>query len=109
MSPIRKNRSQDEPVSTGATAVSAGGSTAGAADDETSDERRGRRPSKVEMEGNPRWWAPVMLGLMLLGLVWLVVYYLSNFELPIKALHNWNMGVGFGLIMIGFFMTTRWN
>lgn len=66
-------------------------------------------PVKVDIGGNPRWWAPLMVGLMVVGLVWLVTYYLSNFSWPIKALGGWNMAIGFVLIMAGFMMTTRWK
>lgn len=52
----------------------------------------------------------VMLGLMLLGLLWLVVYYLWRQDIPfLDALGNWNFGIGFGLIIIGLLMTMRWR
>ncbi len=61
-------------------------------------------------EPNARWFAPVMFGLMLLGLLWVVVYYLSGSnQYPVPALDRWNLGVGFGLMLAGFFMTTRWR
>lgn len=65
----------------------------------------------AKAEGNPRWLVPVMLGLMLLGLAWIVVYYLtsSNLGLPIPALKQWNLAVGFALIIAGFGLTTRWR
>lgn len=58
---------------------------------------------------NPRWWAPVMVGLLVLGLVYLVVSYLSQFAYPIGQLGYWNLGIGFALLMTGFVMTTRWR
>ncbi len=58
----------------------------------------------------PRWWVPVMLGLMIAGLLWIVVFYLSGVaQLPVPALGAWNLGVGFALIIAGFAMTTRWR
>ncbi|MGL5908574.1 MAG: cell division protein CrgA [Phycicoccus sp.] len=57
-----------------------------------------------------RWWAPVMLILMVLGLIWVVTYYISGTrQLPVPQLERWNLGVGFGLMMAGFLMTTRWR
>lgn len=52
-----------------------------------------------------------MFGFMLLGLVWIVVYYItsSTLALPIPQLGQGNIFVGFGLIMVGFLMTTRWR
>ncbi|WP_166987909.1 cell division protein CrgA [Canibacter zhoujuaniae] len=60
---------------------------------------------------NPVWFKPVMLGLMILGLLWIVVYYITSatLALPVPQLGQWNILVGFGLIMAGFFMTTRWR
>jgi cell division protein CrgA len=58
---------------------------------------------------NPRWWAPVMLGLMVLGLVWIVVFYITQTAYPIPKIGNWNLAIGFGLLLAGFVMTTRWR
>jgi hypothetical protein len=57
----------------------------------------------------PTWWVPVMVGVMLLGLVWVVLFYLTEGAIPIRAIGNWNLLVGFGLIMAGFGMTTGWR
>lgn len=60
---------------------------------------------------NPRWLVPTMLTLMLAGLAWIVTYYLTsqNLGLPVPALGNWNLLVGFVLIIAGFSLTTRWK
>ncbi|PJJ73729.1 uncharacterized protein UPF0233 [Diaminobutyricimonas aerilata] len=58
---------------------------------------------------NPVWFKPVMFGFMLLGLVWIIVFYLSNSQLPVPSLGPWNILVGFGIMFIGFLMTTRWR
>ncbi len=58
---------------------------------------------------NPRWWVPVMVGLMVLGLVWIVVFYITQQAYPIPGIGLWNLGVGFALAMVGFLMTTRWR
>lgn len=58
---------------------------------------------------NPVWFKPVMFGFMLIGLVWIIVYYVSNQTLPVPALTNWNILIGFGIMFIGFLMTTRWR
>ena len=61
--------------------------------------------------GNPRWLVPTMLTLMLLGLAWIVLFYLTanGLGLPIPALGQWNLAVGFTLIIAGFVLTTRWK
>lgn len=58
---------------------------------------------------NPAWFVPVMLGLMILGLIWIVVFYVTQQEYPIPSIGSWNLIAGFGLIMAGFLMTTKWQ
>lgn len=58
---------------------------------------------------NPVWFKPVMFGFMLVGLAWIIVFYLTTSSLPIPGIGAGNIAIGFGLIIIGFFMTTRWR
>jgi hypothetical protein len=58
---------------------------------------------------SPSWWAPVMVAVMLLGLVWVVVYYLWQGQAPIPQLGAWNLAIGFGLVLAGFGMTAGWR
>lgn len=58
---------------------------------------------------NPVWFKPIMFGLMLVGLVWIIVYYVSQGTLPVRTLGDWNIMVGFGILFVGFLMTTRWR
>lgn len=60
---------------------------------------------------SPPWLAPLMLVFFALGIVWLVIYYLGSGEAPVQsALENWqNLGIGFGLIMVGFGLATQWR
>lgn len=52
----------------------------------------------------------VMFGLMLLGLAWLIVYYLAGDAIPFMgALQVWNFAIGFGMMIIGLLMTMRWR
>lgn len=58
---------------------------------------------------NPVWFKPVMFGFLLLGLIWIIVFYVSQNRYPIPSLGAWNIAVGFGISFIGFLMTTRWR
>jgi hypothetical protein len=59
---------------------------------------------------NPVWFKPIMFGLMILGLAWIIVFYVSgSLQLPVPSLSNWNILVGFGILFVGFLMTTRWR
>ncbi|WP_434811944.1 cell division protein CrgA [Microbacterium sp. bgisy189] len=62
-----------------------------------------------EQAPNPVWFKPIMLGLMLIGLVWVIVFYLTNQQYPIPGIAGWNLAIGFGIAFIGFLMTTRWR
>ena len=58
---------------------------------------------------SPRWVAPLMVGLFLVGIVWLILFYVSNNAIPVSALGNWNLLVGFGFIVAGFGVSTQWR
>ncbi len=69
-----------------------------------------RTAQKPQLQTNPPWFVPVMVGLMVLGLLWVATYYISGIhEFPVPVLGRWNLGVGFALMMGGFLMTTRWR
>ena len=59
--------------------------------------------------GNPRWLVPLMVACFVVGLLWVVVYYITQTEYPIGGIGLWNMGIGFGLIIVGFVISTRWK
>jgi hypothetical protein len=70
--------------------------------------------TKAEDLPNPVWFKPVMFGFMLLGLVWIITYYVTSAQFPLGAgtpfnLENWNILIGFGIAMVGFMMSTRWK
>jgi hypothetical protein len=82
------------------------------------ESKRRKKPAKNDPravvhkpEANAPWFAPVVFGLMLLGLAWVVVFYLTSgsSELPIPALDRWNLAIGFALMITGFGMLTRWK
>jgi Cell division protein CrgA len=62
-----------------------------------------------EQAPNGVWFKPVMFSFMLIGLVWIILFYVSQGSLPIASLGSWNILVGFGIMFIGFLMTTRWR
>ncbi|EYR62959.1 septation inhibitor protein [Actinotalea ferrariae CF5-4] len=63
----------------------------------------------VKVEGNPPWLVPTMLTLMILGLVWIVVTYVSQTDWPVPGIGNWNLAIGFVLLFAGFGLTLRWR
>lgn len=63
----------------------------------------------ADVPTSPSWWAPVMITLMLIGLFWVVVFYITQERFPVPSLGRWNLGIGFGFMLAGFMMTTRWK
>ena len=53
-----------------------------------------------------------MLGCFLLGLIWIVVYYIAGSGSSIPVLRNldqYNLVVGIGFMAVGFMYATRWE
>jgi hypothetical protein len=55
------------------------------------------------------WVAPLMLAFFLVGLAWIVTFYVTQGDWPIGAFDNWNIVVGFGFIAGGFVVSTQWK
>lgn len=59
---------------------------------------------------SPRWLAPLMLTMFGIGVLWLVVFYITQGEMPlVEDLGNLNLLVGFGFIIVGFGLSTQWR
>ena len=80
--------------------------------------RVSRTPTKVKDTASPRWYAPTMVTLMVIGLLWVVTTYLFNglYPLPYFAKHhatdwlfNGNLYIGFLIMMSGFLGLLRWK
>lgn len=75
-------------------------------DDTQAPEPRGDNGPDV----SGRWVVPTMLTLLILGLVWIIVYYLLREEIGfIDTLGGWNLLIGMGLITGGFITATQWK
>ena len=80
--------------------------------------RVSRTPAKIKDTASPRWYAPTMVTLMVIGLLWVVTTYLFNglYPLPYFAKHhatdwlfNGNLYIGFLIMMSGFLGLLRWK
>ena len=85
-------------------------------DHESRVEKRAKAESDNEIHAwtdgiplSPVWWAPVFTTLMIVGLLWIVVFYISGATLPIPKIGQWNVAVGGGIAFVGFLMTMRWR
>lgn len=59
---------------------------------------------------SPTWYVALMIGLLLVGLLWIVVYYIAGDEIPFMvSLSAWNFAIGFGAMVAGLVMSMRWR
>ncbi len=59
---------------------------------------------------SPVWLAPLMLAMFGIGILWLVVFYITQGDMPVVgSWGNWNLLVGFGFIVAGFGLSTQWR
>ncbi|QKW07750.1 cell division protein CrgA [Streptomyces sp. NA04227] len=70
--------------------------------------KQAKQPTSIKLT-NRSWVAPVMLALFLIGLAWIVVFYVTDTKLPIESLGNFNILVGFAFIAAGFGVSTQWK
>lgn len=69
-----------------------------------------RTPVKVRAAPSSTLYISVMLGVMLVGLAWLIVYYLAADQLTwMNDLGAWNFLIGFGFMVVGLVMTMKWH
>ncbi|HEX6074685.1 MAG TPA: cell division protein CrgA [Micromonosporaceae bacterium] len=76
------------------------------------------RPTTAESKRPSPTWLPVTaVGLIVLGILWLVVFYLTNGFLdlpepvstPLYGLGYWNLAIGFGALVISLLVLSRWR
>ncbi|MER7460390.1 cell division protein CrgA [Micromonospora sp. NPDC126480] len=61
-----------------------------------------RKPSPI--------WLPITaVALIVAGIGWLVVYYLSEQEYPVATWGYWNLAVGFGAMVASLILLSRWR
>lgn len=65
--------------------------------------------SPKKKQPSPAWYGALVLGTMVVGVAWLVTYYVSGGTLPVSSLEAWNVLVGFVWIAAGFALSTLWR
>ena len=66
-------------------------------------------PRAAKSTVSPRWLAPTMVGSFLIGLAWIIVFYVSSESWPVKAMGAWNLVVGFAFLVGGLGLATKWR
>ena len=74
------------------------------------DAGRARGAQVKALQPSPTWYVALMVALMLIGLLWIVVYYVAGDRIPFMvSLSAWNFAIGFGLMVSGLVMSMRWR
>ena len=67
-----------------------------------------KRSAKAQV--SPRWLVPTMLASLLLGLVWISLYYVTGGTNPLQSWAGaWNLVIGFVFIIVDVALTTKWR
>ena len=69
------------------------------------DDQHASRPGSAAAAGSPRRWSACWV----LGLAWIVVYYLAPDLKYFRELGNWNLAIGMVFIALGFVFSTKWE
>ena len=58
---------------------------------------------------SPLWLPVTAVSLIVVGIGWLVVYYLSETTLPVQAWGYWNLAIGFGAMVAALGLLSKWR
>lgn len=68
------------------------------------------KPKKVKAPSSRRWVPPTFITVGLLGVAWLIVFYIAGTQIPfMTALGNWNILIGMGGMAAAFGIATLWK
>ncbi len=77
---------------------------------EAKAEARKDRQRHVAAPGSRRWVPPTFITVGLLGVLWLVVYYIAGHLIPFMSeLGGWNVLIGMGCMAAAFGIATLWK
>lgn len=72
--------------------------------------KRTSRPKKIKPPASRRWVPPTFIAVGLLGVAWLITYYVAGTYIPfMDALGNWNILIGMGGMAAAFALATLWR
>jgi len=65
--------------------------------------------SVKRVKPSPQWVPGVAVALIVAGIAWLVVYYMTQGAYPIREIGAWNLAVGFGMLVASLGVFTQWR
>lgn len=71
-------------------------------------------PSGRQLSPSPTWYPIVFTAVLVVGLAYLVTYYLTSSgtdpRVPLMGdIGGWNFAVGFGILIVGLIMAVKWR
>ncbi|KWZ75803.1 cell division protein CrgA [Alloscardovia omnicolens] len=76
----------------------------------TEEETRRVEKAVEGTKSNPSWFVPLFSFFLVLGLIWVIVYYITpNNGYPIPGIGYWNLAIGFAIMMVGFVLMMSWH
>ena len=73
------------------------------------DMRPQDRTTVAKKKPSPTWVPITALVLIVVGIGWLVTYYLSGTMYPVASWTYWNLAVGFGALVASLIVLSRWR
>lgn len=67
------------------------------------------KPVVRKYKASPQFVPVCAVVLLVAGITWLVIYYLSSGQYPITALSVWNLAVGFAFLITALGVLTQWR
>lgn len=73
------------------------------------DLRPAAAAAAASKKASPVWLPVTAVTLIVIGIAWLVVYYLSSQQWPVASWSYWNLAVGFGCMVASLGILSRWR
>lgn len=58
---------------------------------------------------SPQWVPGFALALVVAGMAWLVTFYMTQTAYPIASIGQWNLAIGFGMLVSSLAVFTQWR
>ena len=69
-----------------------------------------KKSRRIKAPSSRRWVPPTFITVGLLGVVWLIVFYIAGSQIPFMvALGNWNVLIGMAGMAAAFGIATLWK
>ena len=60
-------------------------------------------------EPSPTWVPITAVALIVIGIGWLTLFYLSGMEFPVASWGYWNLAVGFSCMVAALLVLSKWR